>query len=181
MRPLLITIGILLSLGKVAFAQTSTWKVNDYTIRFEIDNAGVAVDGSLRGLKYQLDFAPEALSSSSLFASVAVSTIDTGIGARDRHLQSDTYFNSATWPLISLQSTSLQQIHNTQFVGVFNCTIKDTTQQVSIPFSFETSNKEAVMEGRFSLNRQDYGIGGNSLLMGDEIEVTIRMILEKNG
>ncbi|HAA16760.1 MAG TPA: hypothetical protein DCE41_35635 [Cytophagales bacterium] len=177
MRLPLFTV-FLIFIQTFSYSQTHTWKVKEYTVQFEIYNAGVSVDGSLKGLNYNLSFSPNELEYSSLFASVAVSTIDTGIGARDRHLQSSDYFDTQSYPNITLQSTSIAQVNRTQYEGLFKCTIKDITQSIAVPFSFEESGDEAVLESTFSINRLDFGVGTTSLIMDDEVEVSIRLVVE---
>ena len=73
------------------------------------------------------------------------------------------------YPKIILKSVSFKHKSGSNYVGQFNLTIKDKTKQVEIPFTYN----DGSFKGQFKLNRRDYGVGGGSLIMSDEVEVTI--------
>ena len=119
-------------------------------------------------------FSPDHLSTSSLKARVEVKTIKTGIGLRDEHLLGETYFNADSFKTINVESMSLY-IKGNNYAGMFNVTIKGVTKQIEIPFEFNPIADEAVIKGSFKLNRRDFGVGGKSWTMGDEVTVNIEI------
>jgi len=160
----------------IAFCQT--WTAVTYTVSFKIKNAGITVTGRFTGLKAELVFNPDNLASSSLKASVEVATIKTGIDLRDEDLQEETYFNTAKYKLIEMASTRLYR-KGEQYAGIFNVTIKGVTKQIEIPFEFKRAGGEATFTGSFPLNRRDFGVGGRTLTMADELTVNILINAKK--
>ena len=101
-----------------------------------------------------------------------VATINTGINKRDKDLQAEKYFNAEKYPLIEVKSVKLYA-RDGKFAGLFHVTIKGVTKQVEIPFSFTKSGNEAEFSGSFPLNRKDFGVGGNNVIMSDNLTVNI--------
>ena len=155
-----------------ALCSAQTWKPSEYEVSFKIKNAGLTVTGRFTGLKTNLVFNPSDLAKSSLSASVDVTTIKTGINKRDEDLQEEQYFNSAKFKLIEIRSTKLYPKDN-KYAGLFNVTIKGVTKQVEIPFEFTRNGTDAEFKGSFDLNRRDFGVGGSSMMMGDNLTVNI--------
>lgn len=148
------------------------WKPYLASVSFKIKNAGFTVSGYFKGFKGQLFFDPGILASSYLNASVQAETINTGIDRRDEHLKAAEYFDVAKYRSIEIRSSNLTKTNN-GFEGRFNVTIKDKTREVIIPFNYTTTGTEAVFEGSFSIDRRDFGVGGNSLIMGNNVTVSI--------
>lgn len=154
-----------------AFAQTK-WQPVTYNVSFKIKNAGVIVSGKFTGLKTDLKFSPDKLNTSHLKGTVEVPTIKTGIGKRDEDLKNEKYFNAKKYNLIEVASTKLYK-KDAQYAGMFNVTIKGVTKQVEIPFEYIQNGKEAEFKGTFIINRRDYGVGGKTLTMSEDADVTI--------
>jgi len=163
----------------IAAAQTS-WQPYLASVSFKIKNAGLNVTGNFKGFKGQILFDPNALSSSSLNGSVDVSTINTGITKRDHHLISDDYFDAGKYKLIEVHSKHLYKKEDA-FAGIFNVTIKNVTKEVEIPFSFTTDGNNGIFDGSFTIDRRDFGVGGNSFIMGDNVTVSIVVNAKKHG
>ncbi len=97
---------------------------------------------------------------------------------RDNDLKKEKYFNADGYKLIEVKSTKLYK-KGTQFRGLFNVTIKGATKQIEIPFEYSVNGNEAEFTGSFTLNRSDFGIGGKTLTMADEVEVSILVKAKK--
>lgn len=173
---LAITLAVL---ATVSHAQVTSWKVTNYEVTFEITNMGIPVDGTLQGLQYSVSFDPNQLSESKIMGSVDVNTIDTGIGARDRHLKNEDYFDVERFPRIHISSTNLRKGIDKPYEGSFKLTIRDQSQFLEVPFSFDQQGNQAVLNATFNIDRRDFEVGGYSLSMGDMVEISIRMELEK--
>lgn len=167
----LIVVVLVGSLTATTIAQTN-WQPYLASISFKIKNFGVNVNGSFKGFKGQLLFDPNALAASSLTGSVDAATIDTDNATRDKHLKSDDYFDVEKYPLIEVKSRSIFKKGN-DYVGLFNITIKGKTQQEEIPFSFSENGGTATFEGSFTINRRNYRVGKYSLILSDNVTVSI--------
>ncbi len=168
----LTTFACLLSLLPAA----QTYHVTDEgsSVKFTIKNFGVGVDGSFRGLKGQIVFTPDHPGASNVQVSVDASTINTGIGSRDRHLKKEDYFDVTQFPELSFVSSTISGK-----AGAFEVqgklTIKGTSKQISFPFTATAINGGYRFSGQFKINRRDFKVGGSSWVMSDEVTVMLNI------
>lgn len=150
-------------------------KIKSSTVTFKIKNAGFYVDGYLKGFEGKVLFSKNALSGSSIEASVKTETINTGNKSRDNHLRKDDYFNAEKYPKISMKSKRFANSQSGDFIGYFDLTIRDVTKEVKIPFTYKESNGIGTFKGNFTINRRDYNVGGNSMVLGDMVIVDVEI------
>ena len=162
--------GILLDCVK---AQT-VWTQTSCDVSFKIKNAGIGITGRFPGVTTNLLFSPDNVKASKLQGFARVGAINTGINKRDKDLQAKTYFYADSFNLISVVSESLYT-KGTQYAGLFEITIKGITKRVEIPFEFNQLGSEAQFKGTFKLNRRDFNVGGYSLILSDNLEVSIEI------
>ena len=167
MKKIIAIITILIT-TLIAVGAVLSWEIKgeQSDITFKIKNAGLEVEGKFTGLKGEIAFDPQNLRQGKITASVDASTIDTGIGIRDRDLKGKHYFEVDTYPRISFQSHEFKKTPQ-GYLAIGTLTIKDISKEVEIPFTFEN----LVFKGDFSLNRQDYHVGKRSWLMADEVHI----------
>ena len=149
-------------------------------IKFSIKNLGLHVNGSFKGLKGNMFFDKANLPMSSFNVSVEVATVNTGIEARDNHLKKEEYFDVAKYPEISFASTKIS--NSTKEGELFlegDITIKGVTKSISFPFTATLKGNDYLFEGEFILNRRDFGVGGNSLVMADNLTVSLSVVGKK--
>jgi polyisoprenoid-binding protein YceI len=142
-------------------------------ITFQIKNLGINTSGNIGGVQANILFDPANLGASTIDASADVNTLNTDNNMRDEHLKSDSYFDAATYPKISMKSVSFKHKSGDNYVGQFNVTIKNKTQVMDVPFTYSASANTASFKGSFKLKRTDFGIGGSSLVMSNEVTITI--------
>lgn len=161
------------------FAQVKEQTVTKSSVVFHIKNLGFTVDGTLGGFKGEVKFDPADLAASSITASVDVNTIDTDNGTRNDHLKSDSYFDVAKYPNISMRSVSFKHNSGNNYTGTFNLTIKDKTNTIAVPFTYIESGSAAEFKGNFQIQRTTYGVGGKSLVMSNDVKVDISIATAK--
>jgi polyisoprenoid-binding protein YceI len=143
------------------------------SVTFEIKNLGIATGGSIGGLQTKVHFNPANLAASALEASVDVNTINTDNNGRDEHLRSEDFFDVARFPKISLKSVNFKHKSGNNYVGSFILTMKGRSKQIDIPFSFLDKDNTVAFKGSFKINRLDFGVGSKSMILSDEVTVTI--------
>ncbi|MGZ3932792.1 MAG: YceI family protein [Bacteroidia bacterium] len=143
------------------------------SITFEIKNLGITTGGSIGGLSAKVNFNPANLGISTLEASVDVKTINTDNDSRDEHLRSEDFFDVARYPKISLKSVAFKHKSGNNYTGTFTLTIKDKLKQVEIPFTFLDKGNSVEFKGTFKINRLDFGVGGSSMVLSDNVNITI--------
>lgn len=146
-------------------------------ISFKIKNAGVFVEGTFDSIQVVQNFDPQNLANAQFEAVIPVSTIDTGIKARDRHLLKEKYFDIENHPEITFQSSGVENAEEGyQLKG--SLTIKETTLPISIGFNLEYTEGVPYYLGALELDRRAYGVGKNHLILGDMVRISIKIPVE---
>ena len=169
----------LLLFSTYTFAQIKEQVITKSSVVFHIKNLGFTVDGTLGGLKGDVKFDPATLATNSITATVDVNTIDTDNGTRNDHLKSDSYFDVAKYPNITMKSVSFKHNSGNNYTGTFSLTIKDKTNTVTVPFTFVESGNNAEFKGSFQLQRSDYGVGSKSLTLSNDVKIDISITTAK--
>jgi polyisoprenoid-binding protein YceI len=169
--PLLILV-TLASAQKVVVLKTN--------IKFQLKNLGINTGGTINGLTTSMVFNPDNLVGSSIEAILDANSVNTDNDLRDSHLRSDEYFDVVKYPTITMKSVSFKHKNGDNYVGTFNLTIKDKTKTFDVPFTYTNDpSNTATFKGGLKLNRLDFGIGGKSLVMGNEVSVSIEVQIAK--
>ncbi|MBL0329600.1 MAG: YceI family protein [Bacteroidetes bacterium] len=155
----------------------TAWKVKSSSITFKIKNAGVSVDGSFTGLVADIKFNPLKPEEAVITASVNSKTINTDNSMRDEHLRKAEYFDVEKFPKITLQSVKIEKTGPITYKGLFKLTMKGVTKEVIIPFNFMKIPEKTEFKGSFSINRRDYGVGGNSISLSDNATINLSIIV----
>lgn len=148
-------------------------------ISFVIKNMGMNVEGTLKGLKGNMTFDPKNLGGSSFDITVDVNTINTGIDKRDKHLRTGDFFHEEKFPVIRLKSLKIVSKGGTNYATTAQLTIKNVSKNIGITFSAVPSTAGYAFTGNFTINRKDFGVGGSSMTMGDEVNVTLSVAAKK--
>ncbi|MBK0381190.1 YceI family protein [Mucilaginibacter segetis] len=170
------TIIVLLITGTSVFAQNN---IVSSKVSFEIKNLGIKTGGTIGGVTAIINFDPANLSASKIEATAEVNTIDTDNSLRDSHLKGEDYFNAEKYPMIVMSSTTFKQKGGNNYMGSFNITIKGITKSVDLPFTYADTGNANSFKGSFKINRRDFGIGGNSLTLSDEVIVNVEVKASK--
>ncbi len=165
---ILLVASLSISAAKAQANQT----VTKSAVNFEIKNLGIKVTGTLGGFRAEINFDP-ATATGKIEASVETKTINTNSEMRDNHLRKDDYFDVEKYPKIIMKSSSFKHKGGENYTGQFDVTIKDKTKSVEVPFKYIENGKTATYSGKFKINRRDFGVGGNSLILSDEVTVML--------
>ena len=164
----------------MAVAQNYIPVDNGSTVAFTIKNFGFSVDGSFKNLQGNIVFDANHLSTSSLNVTVSSATIDTKNKARDNHLKKEEYFDVTKYPTITFVSEKIEKEapENTYKVtGKF--TIKNKTKQVVFNFLAVPSSNGFQFSGKIDLKRRDYGIGGGSMILSDNLVLALNVLAQR--
>jgi len=165
-------------------ASAQDYKLTDANskVEFEIDNNLVfktTVDGTLSGLTGQLHWDEKDVSNSKVSASVKISTIETGIKRRNRHLQEEEYFNAQKYPTITITSTEIKAGKEPKnYILYGKITMKGITKHIQIPFVTTHYQNKLLLSAQFKLNRKEFGIGPDNSI-SDELLVKLAVMAEE--
>jgi polyisoprenoid-binding protein YceI len=182
--PMKRILSILFSLLTLSgFSQKYTPSDAGSKVHFTIRNFGIKTGGQLSGLKGEIFFFTTDLPSCQFKVSVDASTIDTNNGIRDRSLNRSGYFNAKLYPLITITSTKIEKTNRTEvgfyyFTGTLN--MHGVTKPISFPFHIEKVNDDYLFTGEFEVNRLDYGVGDNSAVISNTVNVTLSVLAKKS-
>lgn len=179
-KNLIYTSFLFLCIGS-STAQTSYTPLDaDSKVHFVIKNFGIKTGGDFTGLKGTIKFDPVNYSSSLFDVTVDANTIDTDNGSRDGHLRKAEYFDVATYKTIRFKSTKVVLSSVAGRFYVFGeLTIKGVTKPVEFGFGATPKDGGYVFDGEFSINRRDFGVGGSSISLSDNLTVSLSVFAKK--
>ncbi len=164
-----------------AFGQNYTPTDAGSKVRFVIKNFGINTGGTFEGLTGSIIFDPANLAGASFNVSVDAKSVDTDVEARDNHLRKEEYFDVEKYPKLSFRSTKITTTNKEGFLFMFGViTIKNISKEISFPFKQTSKDDGILFEGEFKLNRRDFGVGGKSFSMSDELNVELTIFAKKS-
>jgi polyisoprenoid-binding protein YceI len=164
----------LAGLNSTAVGQNSVGNSN--AITFRIKNFGIAVEGSVSGLTGDIKFDPQNLADALFDVSVDAASIDTGISMRDKHLGKAEYLDVKNFPRMKFVSIVVVKADKPNlWLMTGELTIKGIAKKISFPFYVSRQDEINNFRGEFTINRRDFGVGGKSISMDDEILITLNV------
>lgn len=173
--------GIILAGSAYTVQSIINWKIDSEKamVKFTLQAHGSDVVGNFKGAKGSAKFDEADLSHSSVTCTVDVSTINTGIEGRDKHLQAGEFFDAAANPQLSFNSTKITKTSD-GYLLTGNLTAKGVTKEVSAPFVFApTPEGGASFKGSFTIKRSDYKIGKEGNEPSDEVKISFDIPVTK--
>ncbi|MEO7767995.1 MAG: YceI family protein [Ferruginibacter sp.] len=153
---------------------------NGSSVTFVIKNFGLNVSGSFKNLLGSIKFDPNNLEAAVFKVTVDATTVNTDNGSRDNHLRKEEYFDAAKYPKILFSS---DKVEKTATAGLYiakgKFTVKGISKSVSIPFTVKAQNEGYLFNGKVILNRRNFGVGGNSLVLSDNLTLTLNVFAPK--
>jgi len=161
--------------------QTYTAVDEGSKVKFVIKNFGINTGGTFEGLTGTITFDPASLAAASFNVSVEAKTVDTDMEARDNHLRSAEYFDVEKYPRLSFRSTKISTTNKEGYLYMYGIiTIKNVSKEIKFPFKQTSKDGGILFEGAFDLNRRDFGVGGKSFSMADDLTVELSIFAKKN-
>ena len=156
-------------------------------IGFRIKHFGLnEIPGAFRDFNGTINYDPKDVTKSSVEFSAKVTSIDTGIAARDNHLRTADFFEVEKFPDITFKSTKVEK-KGKNLVVTGDFTLKGVTKQIAIPFTMlgaikdQRGNMHIGIAATTIINRQDYGVkwsqklDNGSLAVDDMVKVDLQI------
>jgi polyisoprenoid-binding protein YceI len=171
-----------------AFAQTS-WKLDNShsSVKFSVEHLKVSeTEGNFKGFDGTLTSKNEDFTDADITFTVDVKTINTDNEMRDKHLQSDDFFNSEKFPQIKFKSSSFKKVSGNKYVLEGVLTIRDVTKKVKFDVVYRGTQKDpygntkAGFKATGSIKRLEYGLKWNVMteavsVVADEVNIIINL------
>jgi polyisoprenoid-binding protein YceI len=150
---------------------------NDSQVKFNIKHFGLSVIGSIQGLEGTVRFDPADLFNSQMNVSLMASTINTGNESRDNHLKKKDYFDVIQFPKITFKSKFVTAAQNPgTYIVNGTLFLKGLKKDINIPFTAKPKNNGYQFNGTFQMNRREFGIGGSSISLSDNLTIYLSII-----
>lgn len=142
-------------------------------VSFSVRNLGLTVQGRFTDFTGSFEFDKHHPEKSHFQSTVKTASLETGISLRDKHLKKEEYLSIDNFPEMMFKSKSVSRSSDNKFKMVGTLVIKDKEKEISFPFKATSTKGGYHFEGEFKIDRRDFGVGGNSLTISDD--VTIRL------
>jgi polyisoprenoid-binding protein YceI len=169
---------LLLLLGPITGkAQQLTPRDAGSSVKFSIKNFGLNVTGSFKNMQGKINFNPANTAASSFEINVDATTVNTGNESRDKHLKKKDYFDVDTYSKLFFLSTKVSAVNGNYIIeGIL--TIKGVAKKISFSFTATPQQKGYLFTGQFKLNRRDFGVGGSSWVLSDDLTVQLNVLAQ---
>ena len=115
-----------------SYAQQNLVKTDPDTSYINFGIEAQEIYGTISGIDTYIILDPENLNKSEIQGSATVKTINTGNIIRDKKLLSKNNLNESEFPLISFQSTKIEELEENIYMVTGDLTIRDITEKVYI-------------------------------------------------
>lgn len=191
-KSILTATGItLLGLMSFTLLKPANWKVKtdgvkiDFSMPKEAHGTG-SITGTGLNAEITMENAPakegELLPDARIKAVVDVKSLTTPRPGLTNHLMSPDFFNAEKFPKMTFTSSGIKAMAKNAVNGNYTAegtlNIKDSTKNVSIPFTFESKDNAGVLKGTLEIFAGDYGImkkgadGNDKVIINIEVPVT---------
>jgi polyisoprenoid-binding protein YceI len=160
--------------------------------RFDVRYFYQRITGKMRDIHGEMVLDPSNPGASSVNFSILVNSLDTGSAGLNQQLRSAYALDAAKYARITFQSTSIAPTPKPNVYQVTGeLTLHGVTRRVTLPVEVVRSVQEAGGLARAwflvrtTLSRKDYGItwdsvlDGATLLVGDDVNLTINLVAAK--
>ncbi|HEX5043813.1 MAG TPA: YceI family protein [Candidatus Polarisedimenticolaceae bacterium] len=157
------------------------------TIGFSVRHLYTRVQGMFRTFEGKITFDESSPAASTVQATIRAASIDTNVAARDKHLKSDSFFDTDTFPTITFVSSSVSATSEKTLRIAGALTMHGVTKPVTLDAQFVGKGKDPWGNVRYgfhattTVNREDFGMHWNEaletggILVGNEIEITLEI------
>lgn len=192
-RSVLFSLAILIVLSTNANAAAYKVDPNHSTVGFKIRHLFSNVTGRFDKFEGTIDYEPGKPETWKSSGTIEAASINTGVAARDEHLRSADFFDTAQFPQITFKTTKVLESTATtaKLEGLFTMHGVEKPMVLDVDILGEgpdpAGNVHAGFTVKTRLNRKDFGLAWNKalesgqLMVGEEVDITLEIeaILEK--
>ncbi|WP_019670527.1 YceI family protein [Eudoraea adriatica] len=178
---------VIFILSFVAFATVTaqdTWKADNAhsKVGFAITHLMISeVEGNFGEFDIQAT-ADESFSEPNFTVDIKTTSIDTDNDRRDDHLRSADFFDVEKHPSLTFKTTSFEKTGEKTFKLTGDLTMHGVTKPVTLEgklngiITDQRSQKlKAGLKLTGTVDRLDFGVGGDTPTLGDEVNMTINL------
>ena len=172
----------ILALGAVPQADAVEYtRVNTTasTISFTYQQMGSRSYGTFGKFEASLDFDTQNPTAAHAALTIDLDSIDAGSSDANDELQKPAWFDTATYPVATFESTAIKALGNNRYTFTGHLTLRGLTREVSVPVLLKSENTIGIFDGELTLKRDDFKIGEGEwadTVVSNEINIRFRMV-----
>ena len=178
----LVAVTLALALPLLALAEPASFKVNGphsgvgFTIRHFVSE----VEGRFTSFEGMIKYDAANAANDSVSFTVKSASIATDNEGRDKDLRSANYFDVEKYPTLTFTSTAVTKKDDKTIDVAGDFTLHGVTKHLTIPVTILGTAKtpqgeKAGFRASFTIDRKDYGVSSGSPVVGDDVNITIRV------
>jgi polyisoprenoid-binding protein YceI len=150
----------------------TTWNLDaaHSDVNFRVRHLVIStVSGKFKQFSSAVTTEGDDFTTANITFDVDTASIDTGMEARDQHLQSDDFFNSGAFPRLMFQSTGVRKLSDDNYAIDGTLTIRDISKPFTLSAEFGGIAKDpygqikAGFDVSGKISRSEFGLTWNAL------------------
>lgn len=159
----------------ISLNSTADYKFKEgFTIAFKSKDPS----GEFKKASGNISFDENNLGASKFEITIDVTSISTGNAMQNKKAQIGEWFDSKKYPNIKFVSTKVEKSGD-DYAVTGNLTMKGVTKSKKIPVKVTKSGNDLKFEGKFGVNRMDYGVGEKSDAVPDVMNINYSIPVTK--
>ncbi|WP_433770153.1 YceI family protein [Pseudomonas putida] len=149
------------------------------TISFTYNQMGSRVYGTFGKFEGDLDFDTAQPEAAHAKLTIELNSIDAGSEDANTELQKPAWFDTATYPVATFESSRFKNLGNNRYQITGNLTLRGLTREVTVPVLLKAENTIGIFDGELTLKRNDFKIGEGEwadTVVSNEINIRFRMV-----
>ena len=133
------------------------------------------------GVSGRVSFDPDAPQKSTVKLEIKTETLNTGVTQLNNEIKAPAFLDVEKFPLITFKSASAQRVNDQQYALTGDLTFHGVTKTLTLrsnPVGHSKDSKGESPTGSdiyLVIKRSEFGIKGDSPVVGDDIFLTIRV------
>ena len=170
-----------------AATQATAWTTvaASSSIEFTGTLAGGDFTGQFQRFVAAIAFDPANLAGSRFRVEIETGSANTADADRDVALAGSDFFATSRWPRATYEASQFAATGPGQYEARGKLTIRGIARDVPVTFTFKPAadGRNAILTGRASVRRLDFGIGQgewqDTKWLGDEVRIRFELTLRK--
>jgi polyisoprenoid-binding protein YceI len=176
------TLAAFLAIGVVPGAcavQYTDFNPTASTISFTYNQMGSRVYGTFGKFEGDLDFDTGHPEAAHAKLTIELKSIDAGSDDANTELQKPAWFDTASYPVATFESTRFKDLGDNRYQITGNLTLRGLTREVAVPVLLKEEKAIGIFDGELVLKRGDFKVGDGewaNSMVSDDINIRFRMV-----
>ncbi len=154
------------------------WQVQGGAINITVQQFGSPVEGQFGDWSADIDF-DDATGTGAVEVGIDISSLS--LGSVTDQAMGPSYFDAETHPTATFAAEITPAEADGAYLADGTLTLKGSEVPTSLPFTLVIDGDIAQMDGTLTLDRRDFGIGGDDPDPGYEVPVVITLTAQRGG